>query len=74
MVKEFFIHAILILTLLSGLLSILAAIGWVLGAEDGKLILLFSGSIFLPCAVIICFIKDGWKRLLGEMLFIPWPF
>lgn len=74
MVKEFFIHAVLLLTVLSGLLSIVAAIGWVLGAEDSKWILLFSSALFLPCAMIVSFIKDGWKRLLAEVLFIPWPF
>lgn len=68
MVKEFFIHALFLVTILSGLITILAAAGWFWGAEDAKVAFLVSGLVLVPCLIGVSFVKDGWKRLLVDAL------
>ena len=73
MVKKFLLEALIIITLLSGIFSILALVGWVLGAPDGLFLLSITGPVFVVFAIALSFVKDGWQRLLGE-IFIIWPF
>ena len=74
MVNQFLTGTLFVLTILSGAVSILALIGWFYGAEDAKTILLFTGALFFICAIIVSLIKDGWKKLFGEVFASIWSF
>lgn len=67
MVKEFLIEVLLLLTVVSGVITILAIAGWFWGAEDVKIVLLISGPVFVLCAIGVSFVRDGWKRILLEI-------
>jgi ATP/ADP translocase len=68
MVREYLIEVLFMVTVISGLIAVLAVAGWLWGAEDAKLVLLLSGAVFLPCSIIVSFMKDGWKRILAELI------
>ena len=73
MIKNFLIEALFIVTIFSGFVCIAAILGWFWGSEDAKGIFLFSGVLVLLCAMVISFVKDGWKRLLAEIFSsLPW--
>ncbi len=68
MVKEFFITILFFITIASGLVAVLALLGWLWGAKETQVILVVSGLVFVPCSVIVSLMKDGWKRLLAEVI------
>ncbi len=76
-IKNFLSELTAIVTLLAGIVTILALIAWFFKAPDALFFLTFSTPIFIVGSLLLTFvIKDGWQRLFGEALSgIPfWPF
>ena len=70
MVKEFCIQLLLGVTIISGAITILAIVGFFLGADDASMIFYVCCPVFLTCLIAVSFVEDGWYRLLAEC----WPF
>jgi ABC-type antimicrobial peptide transport system permease subunit len=73
MVKELALQLLLLVTIASGIVSVLAGAGWFLGAMDGLLVLKISVPIFIVAIIVVSFVKNGFSRLLAESL-VLWPF
>ena len=68
MFKNFITEAIILITGISGVVTILALIAITFGAKDATSFFMFAAPVFIFCAFLITFvIKDGWQRLWGEV-------
>ncbi len=70
--KKLIAEIIATVTSLSGVLAVLAGLGWILGAPDGKLLFFIALPIFLIFAAIVYFLRN-WLRSVGVVLGV-WPF
>ncbi len=76
-VKNFLDELTMMVTLIAGLVSILAFIATFFKAPDALIFLTFSLPIFIFGALMLTFVvKDGWSRLFGEVIagIFHWPF
>lgn len=68
-VKNFLGELTMIVTLIAGLVSLLALVALFFRAPDAVLFLTFSVPTFIIGALLLTFVvKDGWKRLFSEMI------
>jgi ABC-type dipeptide/oligopeptide/nickel transport system permease component len=76
-IKHFLSEVTAIVTLIAGVVTILAVIAWFFKAPDALLFLMYSAPIFIIGALLLTFvIKDGWLRVFGEATsgIFQWPF
>lgn len=68
-VKNFLGELTMIVTLIAGLVSLLAVAALFFRAPDAVLFLTFSVPTFIVGALLLTFVvKDGWSRLFGEVI------
>lgn len=68
-VKNFLGELTMIMTLIAGLVSLLALVALFFKAPDAVLFLTFSVPTFIIGALLLTFVvKDGWSRLFGEVI------
>ncbi len=68
-VKNFLGEMTMVVTLIAGLVSLIAAITFFFEVPDALPFLTLSVPVFVFGALLLTFVvKDGWSRFFGEMI------
>ena len=68
-IKVFLSELTVIVTLIAGLVTVLALGALFFKAPDAVLVLTFSAPVFIAGALLLTFVvKDGWSRFFGDAI------